>query len=199
MRNLLVAAMLVAGAGTVAWWAGIHDGNAAPARGAMSGFRTADRPAEVPELAFVGAGGERLSLGDFRGRVVLLNLWATWCAPCVEEMPALDRLQAARGGRDFEVVALSLDRGGRAQVAPFLDRLGVRNLRIYLDPSGAAMGALGPRGLPTTILIDREGREVGRLEGAAEWDSADALRLIEHYLDGTRGPDRDAGPIRTSG
>lgn len=199
MRNLLVAAMLVAGAGAVVWWAGVHDGNAAPVQGAMSEFQVADRPVEVPELAFVGAGGERLSLADFRGRVVLLNLWATWCAPCVEEMPALDRLQAARGGRDFEVIALSLDRGGRDQVAPFLEKLGIRNLGVYLDPPGTAMGTLGPRGLPTSILIDREGREVGRLEGAAEWDSPDASSLIEHYLGGSRGPDGDTGLVRTSG
>jgi thiol-disulfide isomerase/thioredoxin len=122
-------------------------------------------------------------LSDFAGRVVLLNLWATWCAPCVREMPTLDRLQAELGGPDFEVVALSSDRAGAAAVEPFFRTHGLSRLGVYLDPQGEATRALGTRGLPTTVLIDREGREVGRLEGVAEWDSPEAKALIRAYID----------------
>ena len=110
-------------------------------------------------------------MADFKGKVVLLNLWATWCAPCVQEMPSLDTLQARLGGNDFEVVALPLDLGWPDLVEPFLGKLGSDILAIYLDPQSTAKGAFKPRGLPTTILIDREGYEAGRLEGDADWNS----------------------------
>lgn len=180
-RKVLFAAILLAvGAGAALWFTGWKP-DAAPATGTMEKFRQAERPAPLPGFAFTGPGGEAMDLDDLRGKVVLLNLWATWCAPCVEEMPALDRLQAQLGGDAFEVVALSLDRGGREQVEPFFGKLGIGSLAVYLDTEGASMKALAPRGLPTSILLDREGREVGRLEGAAEWDSPDALRLIRHF------------------
>lgn len=186
MRKMVAAAMLLAlvaaVVGASGWWFGPGAGPAAPASGEMAKFRETRPPTSVAGFAFVDGEGRPVAIDDFRGRVVLLNLWATWCAPCVREMPALDRLQARLGGPEFEVVALSLDRGGRDQVVPFLEGLGVENLAIYLDPGSAAMRELSARGLPTTLLIDREGREVGRLEGAAEWGSPDALRLIEHYL-----------------
>ncbi|MEO3432351.1 TlpA disulfide reductase family protein [Inquilinus sp. CAU 1745] len=136
----------------------------------------------MPELRFQGADGNDLSLADFRGRVVLLNVWATWCVPCREEMPTLDRLQAELGGSDFEVVALSIDRGGFGDVRAFFSEIGIENLRIYLDQPGASMGTLGVLGVPTTLLIDRQGREVGRLTGPAEWDSPEAIDLIRRYL-----------------
>src|SRR5581483_9289869 len=119
---------------------------------------------------------------DFRGRVVLLNFWATWCVPCVEEMPSLDKLQAQLGSRDFTVLALSTDREGLSIVQPFVDKIGVRNLPIYLDQSRAAQRAFGLRGIPTTMLIDREGREVGRLEGMAHWDSPEAMALMRRTI-----------------
>lgn len=179
-KVLFAAILLAAGAGIAAWTLG-RGTEAAPATGAMEKFREAEQPAMLPDFAFTGPDGETMGLADLGGKVVLLNLWATWCAPCVEEMPALDRLQAQLGGSDFEVVALSLDRGGLSQVQPFFEKLGIGSLSAYLDPEGASMKALTPRGLPTTILLDREGRELGRLEGAAEWDSPDALRLIRHF------------------
>lgn len=120
-----------------------------------------------------------VTLEAFRGKVVLLNLWATWCIPCREEMPALDNLQGLRGGKDFEVVAVAQDRAGRAKVERFLGEVGSRRLTSYLDASMKSGRAWGGYGLPTTILIDRKGREIGRLIGAATWDGADALRLID--------------------
>jgi thiol-disulfide isomerase/thioredoxin len=113
-----------------------------------------------------------------RGKVVVLNLWATWCAPCVREMPALDRLQALVGGPDAEIVALSLDRGGMAQVGPFFERLGLANLAIYLDPPSEAMKTFRPRGLPTTIIVGRDGRELGRVEGELAWDGEPGQTIV---------------------
>jgi thiol-disulfide isomerase/thioredoxin len=154
-------------------------------QGQLAAFAPEPAPKPAPELKFTDAHGKAMNLADFKGRVVLLNLWATWCAPCVEEMPALDKLQARMGGSDFAVLALSLDRQGRNIVVPFLEKLGIRSLGTYIDTSNAAMRALSIRGLPTTILIDREGREVGRLEGAADWNSSTAEALIRHYIDAT--------------
>lgn len=142
-----------------------------------------DRPA-APDIAFTTADGARIALSDRRGKVLLVNLWATWCGPCVEEMPALDALQAAIGGDDFEVMAISSDRDGAEAVPPFMERYGIRHLAVYLDPRGEATRAFGVRGLPTSLLIDRDGRIVGRLEGPAEWDSDAARDLIGHYLAG---------------
>lgn len=126
---------------------------------------------EPVALDFIDGAGAARSLAEWRGRVVLVNLWATWCAPCVEEMPALDRIAARLGGPDFDVVAISVDRQGAAVVAPFLGKLGLTRLAPYLDPSNAAVRVLGAPGLPVSVVLDREGRELGRVLGAAEWDS----------------------------
>lgn len=147
-------------------------------KGHMAAFVFKKEPEPLPEFAFLdGAGAER-SLADWRGRVVLLNLWATWCAPCRKEMPALDRLQQALGSERFEVVALSVDRGGAEASRKFLDQIDVKALGLYIDPTTKATSHLKAVGLPVTLLIDAEGREIGRLTGPAEWDSEDAKRLI---------------------
>ncbi|WP_225889748.1 TlpA family protein disulfide reductase [Indioceanicola profundi] len=141
----------------------------------------AGRP-EVPDLAFTGPDGKALKLSDFRGKVVLLNLWATWCPPCVKEMPSLDNLQAELGGEDFEVVALSLDRGGQGQVEPFFMETDLQHLTMYLDPAMTAMKAIKPPGLPVSLLIDAQGREIGRLSGEAIWDGDEAKAFIRHFM-----------------
>jgi thiol-disulfide isomerase/thioredoxin len=140
-------------------------------------------PEPVPEISFEDGEGNPVSLADFRGEVVVLNLWATWCAPCRQEMPSLDRLQAAHGGPNLEVIALSLDRGGVEQVEEFYEEVGVQHLEIYRDPKAAAGRALGALGLPTTVVIDQDGREIGRLLGPAEWDSAEALALLRSLIE----------------
>lgn len=152
-------------------------------RGALGPITIHDNPRALPELTFRGAGDRPLTIADFRGRVVLLNFWATWCAPCVEEMPSLERLQAAVGGADFEVVAISIDRQGARLVEAFFARLGIARLAMYLDPSGASARVLNLPGLPTTLLIDREGREVGRLPGNASWDTPAAQALIRALIE----------------
>ncbi len=165
----------------------------APAfRGQMGPFRLLDEPVAAPEIAFRDDADRALTLADFRGKLVVLNFWATWCAPCVEEMPALRRLHTAGTREGIEVVALSLDRGGLRQVAPFFAEHGLKGLPVYLDPSGASMRAFKLRGLPTTVVIDPAGRDTGRLEGAAAWDSKDALAMLRAL----RGPAPAPTPTR---
>jgi thiol-disulfide isomerase/thioredoxin len=143
-----------------------------------------DQPRPVPEIRFQDDQGHELTLGDFRGRVVLLNLWATWCVPCRKEMPTLDRLQGRLGGKDFVVIALSIDRKGIEAVGGFYNDVGVKKLGIYLDPSGKGSHDLAIPGLPATLLIDREGREVARKLGEAEWDSPEMVSLVERTMHG---------------
>ena len=145
-------------------------------------FSFFDQPRPVPELHFVDGEEHAMSLADFRGRAILLNIWATWCVPCRKEMPTLDRLQAELGGPDFQVVTLSIDHGGVPVVKQFYKELGLKALGIYVDQSGQAATALRTVGVPTTLLIDREGREVGRKLGPAEWDSPQVIAVIRERL-----------------
>lgn len=142
-----------------------------------------EAPKLIAEIQFEDADGRSRSLNDFRGKIVLLNIWATWCVPCRKEMPTLDRLQTALGGDDFEVVALSIDR--RMDVVhKFFAEVGIQKLAMYLDSSAKATRQLGAVGLPTTLLIDREGREIARLIGPAEWDSPDIAAFISCVIAG---------------
>lgn len=164
-----------------------------------SAFSLLPEPRPLPAVEFIDAEGVTSTLEDFRGRTVLLNVWATWCPPCREEMPALDRLQQTLGGSDFTVLALSIDGDGSAAVKKFFSAIKIQSLPIYTDPWGDANGALRVVGLPTTLLIDRHGREIGRRVGPAEWDDETVVAEIRHYLgtDGTRsGSPATATPTR---
>ena len=141
-------------------------------------------PRPLPDIEFKDRDGKDLRLSNFKGKVVLLNVWATWCPPCRREMPTLDKLQGALGGKDFEVMALSIDRAGVHAVEAFFMEIGVKHLRLYIDQSMAAMRKLAVVGLPTTLLIDREGREVWRYAGAAEWDSDEWMGEIRKAIEG---------------
>tara|TARA_R100000322_G_scaffold46380_1_gene29026 strand:+ start:750 stop:1232 length:483 start_codon:yes stop_codon:yes gene_type:complete len=132
------------------------------------GFLVWETPRSVPELHFEDGSGTPLALADFQGKAVLLNIWATWCAPCRDEMPTLDSLQAELGGDRFEVVALSIDHEGIAIVQDFYRKVGVGHLRQYIDPTAMAGSTLGVTGVPTTLLLDSQGRELGRLVGATD-------------------------------
>jgi len=147
-------------------------------------------PRPLPPLDIRDADGGRLSIERFRGKVVLLNLWAAWCGPCRTEMPALDRLQARRGGPHFEVVALSTDADGVKAVREFYESLAVRNLAIYVEGEGNVLTSLGAPGLPTTLLLDTEGREVGRYLGAADWESDAFARVLDRYIGNAKGGDK---------
>jgi thiol-disulfide isomerase/thioredoxin len=147
-------------------------------------MQVASVPRPLPELIFEDANGKALALTDFSRKLVLLNVWATWCTPCRKEMPALDRLQQQLGGPGFEVVALSIDRGGAAAVQAFYEELDIRALSVYVDRTSEAASKLGAIGIPTTVLVDRQGRELWRKVGPAEWDGTEALELLRRYIGG---------------
>lgn len=155
-----------------------------PGSGKMAAFQPAKDPAPLPEVPFVDGDGTARALAGFKGKRVVLNFWATWCAPCVAEMPALDRLRARMAGRGIEVLALSSDRGGAPVVRAFFAKHGITHLPVAIDQGLRAARALDVQGLPTTVLIDGAGRDRGRLLGAAEWDSEDAVALVEDCLGG---------------
>lgn len=150
--------------------------------GQMAAFVFRSEPAALPEIKFQDGEGKERTLSEWRGKVVLLNLWATWCLPCRKEMPALDRLQKVLRSDTFEVVALSVDRKGLEASKKFLNDTKVERLALYVDPSARANTDLRAVGLPVTLLIDAQGREIGRLLGPAEWDGEDAIRLIRAAL-----------------
>lgn len=155
----------------------------APASGELAAFVRKKSLEPLPELTFTDAAGKPKTLADFRGKTILLNLWATWCAPCRKEMPSLDRLQKALASDKFEVVTLALERGGIPAAQKFFDEIKVQNLKLYVDQSTRAGAALRALGMPTTLLIDPYGREAGRMAGPAEWDSPAAQSMLSAALE----------------
>ncbi len=161
----------------------LHD--AALLKGEMAKFDYAVPPRGAPLIAFEHDGRE-VTLADFRGRTILVNFWATWCAPCVKELPSLDALQAEFGDKNFEVVAVAAGPQGKEAPAAFLARLGVANLRLYADPRLRLAATIGGGSvLPVSVLYDARGREIGRLIGEADWSSPEARRLIERAIEGS--------------
>lgn len=157
---------------------------APPRTGWMQGFTVAEAGPPAPATEFIGRSGESYTLENFRGKVVLVNFWATWCGPCVRELPSLKRLDARLGGDRLVVLALSQDRGGWDRIAPFWNKHGLHGLTAFHDPKARTARAAKVGALPTTVLYGRDGRELGRLTGHAEWDSGEALALLRHYLEG---------------
>jgi thiol-disulfide isomerase/thioredoxin len=157
-------------------WANIGSGLI---KGAVRRFQRTEPPKPLPDVAFAAADGKPLALADYKGKVVLVNFWATWCAPCVSEMPSLDQLQQKMGKDTFVVLPLSVDGPTRAKVVPFYQDKKLTDLGIYFDKGRKAMQALGVSVLPTSILIDASGRELGRIEGEADWSAPEALALMK--------------------
>ncbi|MBM3545933.1 MAG: TlpA family protein disulfide reductase [Alphaproteobacteria bacterium] len=188
-RRLVLAGGLATATGAA--WA---DGRP-PLAGQMKKFTLHPKPRPAPEAPFKTRAGEPTNLADFKGRVLLVNYWATWCSPCVAEMPSLDRLEASLGGNDFAVLPIASDRAGLKVVEPFYEKAGLKKLPIYLDQDMKFTRSSGVRGLPTTLLVDRTGHEVGRMEGDAAWDSKDAEALIRRYL----VEKSDPSPIKARG
>ena len=153
------------------------------AKGEVAAFRIATEPDRMTDLAFKAPDGSDTSLAALAGKTVLVNIWATWCAPCRAEMPTLDRLQASNGGKDFAVAAINIDLNNTERAKAFFAEIGVKDLAFYSDPSSGIFTKLKSRGLgfglPTTILVDGKGCRMGVVEGPAEWDSDDARALIE--------------------
>ena len=169
MKLALIAAFL--------WLAAAVPGNSRP-----PGFALRDAPQNMPEVRFVTKDGTRKTLEAFRGKVIILNIWATWCPPCVQEMPTLDALQTDLGSSKFAVVTLSIDTGGVPVVRRFFDKLGIKHLNIYVDPTQLSFTNQRIVGLPTTLLINADGKELGRLIGPATWNTADMEAFLKGYL-----------------
>jgi thiol-disulfide isomerase/thioredoxin len=158
-------------------WIPVHVGGQPPA--SLSKLVLEPQPKALPAAAFLGDGGERLSLATFRGRPVLLNLWATWCAPCVQELPALARLQHAIPG--LTVLAVSEGRENAAEARAFLKAHGASALNVYVDSDHAFLAAMGAFGLPLSALIDAQGRERARAVGPAQWDAPEAIAWLRTF------------------
>ena len=156
------------------------------ARGEVAAVNVAKSPLKVPDLSFQDVNGKPLTLANWRGRTVLLNLWATWCVPCRKEMPALDALQQKLGSPDFQVVAVNIDTRDPEKPKTFLKELGITKLTYYADPTARTFQDLKEIGrafgMPTTMLVDRQGCEIGTIAGPAEWASDDAVKLIRAAL-----------------
>jgi thiol-disulfide isomerase/thioredoxin len=198
LRPLLLGAAVALGAGAFALYGAGGAGNSAAcqaakperlaplARGEVAAVTVAKDPQPVPELAFTGPDGTKMTLADYRGRTVLLNLWATWCAPCRQEMPALDKLQATLGGPDFEVVAVNIDTRNLDKPKAWLKEAGVERLAYYADPEAKIFQDLRRAGkavgMPTTLLVDPAGCELALINGPADWASEDALKLVRAAL-----------------
>jgi thiol-disulfide isomerase/thioredoxin len=203
-RPLLIgAAAFAVGAGAFALYgAGGASNSAAPecraarpvaerllplARGEVAALTVAKQSKPLPNLAFMGPDGTPKTLADYRGRTILLNLWATWCAPCRQEMPALDKLQAALGGPGFEVVAVNIDTRNLERPKAWLKEAGIERLAYYADREAKIFQDLKrvgkAVGMPTTLLVDPEGCELALINGPAEWASEDALTLVRAALE----------------
>ena len=151
-------------------WQAAHDGGLAKL--------VQTDPTPVPDTSFTDPEGGTHSLADYRSTVVLLNFWATWCAPCREEMPSLDALQAELGGDDFQVVAIAAGHNPAPAIEKFLTEAKITNLPVLLDPRQGLARGMGVMGMPVTILIDRDGNEIARLIGGADWASEASKTLI---------------------
>ncbi|HEY3909618.1 MAG TPA: TlpA disulfide reductase family protein [Stellaceae bacterium] len=172
---LLILALLLPGAGLAA--PAVSPASDPPALGVF--IPAAPQPA--PKISFSNAAGQKFKLADFAGRVVIVNLWATWCAPCRREMPSLERLQARLGDK-ITILAISEDTRGEKAVAPFVAKLGLKAIKTYLDPTSAVGQAFKVDGLPSSFVLDRNGRVVGRVVGEAKWDSPKMLAVIDPLL-----------------
>ena len=152
------------------------------ARGEVAAVQVNASPVPVPDLAFDGPDGLPTSLSAFRGRVLLVNLWATWCPPCLKEMPALDALQAGLGGKDFAVVAINIDTRNLDKPKAWLAERRITALPYYADPQAKVFQDLRTarkvEGMPVSLIVDAEGCELAILQGPADWASADAKALI---------------------
>ncbi|MEX1109273.1 MAG: TlpA disulfide reductase family protein [Dongiaceae bacterium] len=187
MRKILITAAVLLGVGAAALggWRSAGETKTAgpPVSGTVADFTLMDAPRPMPADPFTDENGAEMTFAELEGKVLLVNFWATWCAPCRVEMKALDRLEAAMGGADFAVVPISFDLNGAEAVLPFYEAYGLEHLPIALDPMGAIGDGLGIQALPTTIIVDRAGNGIGYLLGPVEWDSPEAEALIRYYID----------------
>jgi len=157
--------------------------SAPPIAGAMVKFVASDPPVPVPDTPFISADGQTIKLSNFKGRLVLVNFWATWCGPCIRELPSIDNLRQAVSDPRLEIILVSIDRGGARVHRPFLAQLGITALTSASDLRASLLRALKGPGIPFTLLISPQSQVLGRLIGDAEWDSPEARALVQYYLD----------------
>ena len=161
------------------------------AHGEVAALTMATAPLKLPDLSFEDGDGKTRKLSEWRGRTVLVNLWATWCVPCRKEMPALDALEGKLGGPGFEVVAVNIDTRDPQKPLTFLKDVGIKRLGYFSDPSAHAFEDLKTAGkafgMPTTLLIDRSGCEIGNMAGPAEWASDDGVKLVSAAIADNNG------------
>jgi thiol-disulfide isomerase/thioredoxin len=186
--TFLLAAGAVAGLALMLTqnFAGLFAGKAnaacTPPAGLFKAYKAADGGAPVPAAPIVGVDGKERSLSEWKGKGVVLNFWATWCAPCVKEMPALDRLHDILAPDGIDVLAVSEDREGLPVAKKFHEANKLQSLAVMTDPKGALLRGFKGQGLPTTVLIDKQGREIGRVTGAAEWDTPETVGFLKACL-----------------
>ena len=154
-----------------------------PIAGPMIKFVVSNPPVPVPDTPFISADGQTIKLSNFKGRLVMVNFWATWCGPCIRELPSIDNLRRAVSDPRLEIILVSIDRGGAKIHRPFLAQLGITALTSTSDPRASLLQALKGPGIPITLLISPQSQVLGRLIGDAEWDSPEARALIQYYLD----------------
>jgi thiol-disulfide isomerase/thioredoxin len=159
----------------------LRDFRAAHLQDPLNKFTRHAEPQAVPDIAFSDADGRQVRLSDWRGQLVLLNIWATWCAPCKAELPSLDRLQAKLGGKGFTVLAVSTDRGGPKAPLQFFEREGITHLKVFNDNTGEAAIRMKEPGLPLSIVLNEGGQEIARLFGPMEWDSPEMIAQLEAW------------------
>ena len=150
--------------------------------GALEGFQAFSGKPQVPQVALIRENGEKVDLTIFKGKVVILNFWATWCGPCVMELPSLDRLARKLPSDQFAVVIVGEDSGGHAAGKPFLERLGIRNVLALADQGESLQRALAVRGLPTTFIVTPDGSVLGKVEGPLEWDTEGIINFLLSIL-----------------
>ena len=148
----------------------------------MKTFKLTTNTSARPDISWKDANDNKVTLELFDGKVVLLNFWASWCPPCIRELPSINRLQAKLGGDKFTVIALNIDRGGKPIANRFKQKLKLDKLDLHVDQKNAVARLLKIKALPTTIVFDSKGREVGKMEAAAEWDAKEALSLIQYFI-----------------
>jgi thiol-disulfide isomerase/thioredoxin len=175
-------AVLAAAGGTLAAAAWPRKPRAQDLKDLSAALKRSNPPVAAPDIAFVDADGGSHLLSEFRGHGMVINFWATWCGPCVEEMPSLAALSRTLAPVDIAVLPLSSDRGGAPAVEAFFRKHAISGLPVLLDPSGAAARAFGAEGIPTSVIIDKAGRERARLEGAADWATPDAAAAVRKLV-----------------
>jgi thiol-disulfide isomerase/thioredoxin len=184
MRKLLSALLYTALLGVANTGHADVDAAKAMREGDMRKLVFHSTPIETTDVAFISEDGLEMTLADYNGKFVVLNFWATWCAPCRKEMPHLSALQTQLGGDDFEVVTIATGRNPLPAMQRFLDEIGVDNMPLHVDPRQTLARNMGVLGLPVTVIVDPEGMELGRMQGDADWSSENAIAILQTLMAG---------------